>query len=148
MIENADTPSDETVHAWARLVRVSQDLIGRVEADLKAAGHPPLAWYDVLLELKRAEPERLRPYQLQDRMLLAQYNMSRLLDRMARARLILREPCVEDGRGHILTLTDEGRAVQRRMWPVYAAAISRHFGARLSAGEAATLAGILTKLKG
>ncbi|MBO6838306.1 MAG: winged helix-turn-helix transcriptional regulator [Alphaproteobacteria bacterium] len=147
MTETTDLPSEATIHAWARLVRVSQDLIGRVEADLKAAGHPPLAWYDVLLELRRAEPDRLRPYQLQERLLLAQYNMSRLLDRMAKAGLIQRVPCEEDGRGHILAITNEGQAVRRAMWPVYARAIARHFGDRLTAGEAETLTALLAKLK-
>lgn len=147
MIEKTDIPADATIHAWARLVRVSQDLIGRVEAELKSAGLPPLSWYDVLLELKRAEPERLRPYQLQEHMLLAQYNMSRLLDRMAKAGLILRQPCEEDGRGHILSLTDEGRSMQRRMWPVYADAIERHFGGCLTSDDVEALINLFSKLR-
>jgi hypothetical protein len=32
------------------------------------------------------------------------------------------------------------------MWPVYAAAVEEHFGARLSAEEARQLAGLLAKL--
>ncbi len=113
-------PSESAVRAWARLVRVQQALLAVVEHDLKAAGQPPLAWYDVLLELERAEHGRLRPHELERRLLLAQYTLSRLLDRLERAGLVRREPCGEDGRGHWVTLTTAGRERRAQMWPCYA----------------------------
>ncbi|MCC7348877.1 MAG: MarR family transcriptional regulator, partial [Variibacter sp.] len=77
-------PSAQAITAWARLVRVQQGLLAAVEADLKAAGFPPLAWYDALLELSRAPEGRLRPLELEKAMLLPQYGMSRLVDRLVR----------------------------------------------------------------
>ena len=67
---------------------------------LKSAGLPALEWYDVLLEIERAGP--LRPRDLQSRLLLAQSNLSRLLDRMERAGLIARGDCEQDGRGLVV----------------------------------------------
>lgn len=139
--------SDEAVTAWARLVRVSQAVLSRVEADLKAAGFPPLSWYDALLELERAKPDGLRPYQLQERMLLAQYNLSRLTDRLKKAGYIEREDCPDDGRGQVLKVTEEGCALLRSMWPVYRQAIVTHFADKLDAKETAALALTLTKLR-
>ena len=139
--------SDDAITAWARLVRVSGRLVQHVEADLKAAGMPPLAWYDALLELKRAGPRGLRPFQLQDEMLLTQYNMSRLVDRIVRAGHAERLPCNEDGRGHLVRITPDGRTLLRRMWPAYRAAIARHFAGRLEEREARELSGILARLK-
>ena len=78
-------PSEQAITAWARLVRTSQSLLPAVEADLKAQGFPPLAWYDALLELRRAGAEGLRSFELQEQMLLAQYNLSRLTDRLQKA---------------------------------------------------------------
>ena len=138
--------SDEAVTAWARLVRAQQALLSNVEADLKAAGFPPLAWYDALLELDRAKPGGLRPYQLQERMLLAQYNLSRLTERLAKAGYVDREECSEDGRGYVLKITKAGRDLLRRMWPVYRQAIRTHFAAKLTDGQAAALARTLKKL--
>ncbi len=46
-----------------------------VEQDLKKAGFPPLAWYDALLELSRAQ-HPLRPVELEKQMLLPQYSTS------------------------------------------------------------------------
>src|SRR5581483_11260207 len=139
-------PSEEVVTAWARLVRAEQALLGRIEGEIKEAGFPSLAWYDVLLELGRAEDGRLRPVELERRTLLAQYNASRLIDRMEKAGLVAREAHPEDGRGQLVAVTAEGRALQKRMWKVYGAAIARHVGARLSRGEAVQLAELLGKL--
>src|SRR5256885_14033843 len=102
------TPSDAVVTAWARLVRAREALVGAVERDLKAAGLPPLAWYDVLLELTRASNGRLRPFELEKETLLAQYNLSRLLDRLEKESLIAREPCDDDGRGQWEVITEKG----------------------------------------
>ena len=49
-------------------------------------GHPPLAWYDALLEIEKAGPDGLRPFELRKLLLLPQYGTSRLLDRMVTAR--------------------------------------------------------------
>jgi DNA-binding MarR family transcriptional regulator len=140
-------PSDAAVSAWVALVRAGQSVLAAVEADLKAAGFPSLAWYDALLELRGAGEAGLRPVDLEHRMLLAQYNVSRLVDRLARAGYVRRRPCPDDARASLLTVTAEGRDLQRRMWPVYAAAIERHLGAKLGDGEAAELARLLGSLR-
>jgi len=132
---------------WARFMRVSQAVLGAVEVDLKAAGFPPLAWYDAFLELRRVDPEGLRQFELQKHMLLAQYNMSRLVDRLVAVGFVRREPCPEDGRGQVICLTEKGRALIDAMWPAYRAAITAHFGGRLGADETAALGGMLEKLR-
>ena len=137
-------PAEEAVQAWVALIRAATAGLGQVEKALKAANLPPLAWYDVLWELERAGP--LRPRQLQARLLLAQYNLSRLLERMVAAGLVERAPCAEDRRGQLLAATVAGRETRARMWPVYAAAIEAAVGARLSADEARRLTGLLGRL--
>jgi DNA-binding MarR family transcriptional regulator len=128
-------------------MRISQYVLAVVEGDLKAAGFPPLAWYDALLELRRVEPEGLRQFELQRHMLLAQYNMSRLIDRLVEARLVRRQPCPQDGRGQVIYVTEKGRALIDAMWPAYRAAIAAHFGDRLDERQAEVLAGILESLR-
>lgn len=137
-------PSEAAVFAWTRLVRAHQAALSAIETALKAAGHPPLEWYDVLLELERAGP--LRPRDLQSRLLLAQSNLSRLLDRMTAAGVVERRPCDEDGRGHLVAASAAGRALRRRMWPDYAGAIGMVVGKRLEDGEARMLADLLGRM--
>jgi DNA-binding MarR family transcriptional regulator len=140
------SPSSATVATWARLLRVQHDLLAAVEADLKAGGFPPLAWYDALLELSRAGNGRMRPVELEKAMLLPQYSTSRLTGRLARAGLIAREVCPMDRRGQFIAITAEGRALQKRMWQAYAAAIERHIGSKLSKADAERLCALLAKL--
>jgi DNA-binding MarR family transcriptional regulator len=139
-------PSPQISDAWARLVRVQQALLDAVEADLKAADFPPLAWYDALLELSRAGGGKLRPLALEKAMLLPQYATSRLIDRLEKAGLIAREACPDDGRGQMIAITPSGRALRGKMWDVYGAAIDRHVGAKLSNEEARRLSELLGKL--
>ena len=139
-------PSEVTVKAWTRLVRARETVLGAIERDLKAADCLPLAWYDVLLELARAPEGRLRPFEIEKETLLAQYNLSRLLDRLEREGLVAREPCGDDGRGQWVIITENGRALQARTWKVYARAIQKHVGEKLDDRAAATLAELLGRL--
>ena len=85
-------PRDTVVRAWARLIKAQQIALASIETALKTAKLPPLAWYDALLELEGAGERGLRPSELQREMLLAQYNLSRLIDRIERAGYVERPP--------------------------------------------------------
>ena len=134
--------------AWVNLVRAERSVVDSVEAEVAAQQLPPLAWYDVLLELSRRPDRRLRQGDLQAKMLFAQYNLSRLLDRLEKAGLVRRETCPVDARSNWIVATPEGLALRERVWPAYASAIERHIAARLTTDEAATLAALLGKLVG
>jgi DNA-binding MarR family transcriptional regulator len=140
-----EKPCEATILAWSRLVRAGQAVFGSVEDDLKAAGLPPLGWYDVLLELRRAGGA-LRPVEIEDKLLIAQHNVSRLIDRLEKAGLAERRACKNDGRGQFVAITEKGLALLPTMWPVYRAAIQKHVGHQLEGAEAATLASLLGKL--
>jgi DNA-binding MarR family transcriptional regulator len=142
----ADTPTKTVIRAWARLMRAQQLALASIEQALKKAELPPLAWYDVLLEVERAGPDGLRPFELERAILLAQYNLSRLVDRIERAGYVERKACEADGRGQLIAITDEGKAIRRKMWPVYARAIEAGIGQRLSAKQADALDGLLGML--
>ncbi len=134
--------------AWTRLMRASRIGLAAIEDELKAAGLPPLSWYDALLELERAPAASLRPFELSAHLLLAQYNMSRLLARLAAGGLIVIGPCTDDRRGRIIRITRAGRALRKRIWAVYGPAIEKNLGARLTPGEARQLARLLGKITG
>lgn len=138
--------SDVVILAWANLVRTGSAVFQRVEEDLKRQGLPPVAWYDVLLELDRAPDGTLQQSEVQSRVLLAQYNFVRLLDRLQREKLLERKPCKVDGRSNVLRITEAGRALRRAMWPVYDAAIDANVGSHLAPDEAEALAQLLGKL--
>ena len=143
-----DQLSESHITAWARLIRASQDLLARVESDLKAGGFPPLVWYDVLLELRRAPDCRLRLSEIGGKILLSKSNVTRVIDRLEARGLATREGCPSDRRGAFAVITAAGRELLAQMWPAYRRSLTRHFGARLSEAEAARLAALLGRLNG
>ncbi|PBB29195.1 MarR family transcriptional regulator [Mesorhizobium sp. M1A.F.Ca.IN.020.06.1.1] len=141
------SPAPEAVKAWGRLMRVSRQLVEKTEYALKAGGLPPLAWYDVLHELAEAGEGGLRPFELIDRVLLAQYSVSRLLARLEADGLLEKLPVSDDGRGQTVRITPSGREMRRRIWAVYGASIAELMGDKLSAKELETLAALLGRLR-
>lgn len=138
--------NDAAVTAWVRLMKAQHAAHSQVEQAFKDGGFPPLAWYDVLWELERGEAGGMRPFELERELLVPQYGLSRLLERMAKAGYLERRPCEEDGRGQLILLTKEGRQLRRRMWQVYAPALKEAVGERLTEKEAVTLGRLLGKL--
>ncbi|TRC78906.1 winged helix-turn-helix transcriptional regulator [Mesorhizobium sp. WSM4307] len=146
MTEKA-TPSPEAIKAWARLMRVSRQLVESVEDALKEGGLPPLAWYDVLHELAEAGEGGLRPFQLIERTLFAQYNISRLLARLEADGLVEKLSVTDDGRGQTIRITAKGRETRRRMWTVYGRSIAELVGGKLSADELKMMSTLLGRLR-
>jgi len=127
-------------------MRVQSRVLAAVEQDLKKAGFPPLAWYDVLLELSRVPGGEMRPVELEKQMLIPQYSTSRLIDRLVDEGLAARRECKMDKRGLFVGITEAGRDLQKRMWSAYSAAIERHVGSKLSDADAMKLCGLLDRL--
>lgn len=138
--------TETTFRAWLRLLHARQSAFARVEAALKAAGLPPLSWYDALLELEHAGDDGLRPQQLEKELMLPQYSLSRLIDRIEGEGYVTRQAFSGDRRGQLIVITETGKALRRRMWPVYAEAIGEAFGRRLSDEDAAALDHLLAKV--
>ncbi|PWJ89814.1 DNA-binding MarR family transcriptional regulator [Mesorhizobium loti] len=141
------TPSPGAIKAWARLMRVSRQLMESAEEALKAAGLSPLAWYDVLHELAEAGEGGLRPFQLIERTLFAQYSISRLLARLEADGLVEKLPVADDGRGQTIRITANGRETRRKMWAVYGRSIADLVGAKLSADELTMVSALLGRLR-
>lgn len=131
---------------WALFLKAHAVLVEQVEARLAGAGLPPLGWYDVLWGLERAEGGRLRMHELAEKVALSRSNLSRLVDRLEEAGLVERERSAEDRRGAFAVLTDAGKAVRRKMWPVYEACIREYFGSIVSEDEARVLADVLRRM--
>ena len=101
--------------------------------------------YDVLYTLSKC-PEPLRMTELNRHVLLSQPALSRLVDRLAERGLVERGSDPADGRGVRLSLTDAGRAVQRKIGRRHARSVARAMTAELTPAELAQLETICRKL--
>src|SRR5919109_1889450 len=97
--------------AWRGLLRVHAALVRELDAELGAAHSLPLTSYDVLINLQAAPDKRMRMAELADTVLLSRSGVTRLVDRLVRDGLIVRDACESDGRGSFAVLTEAGGGV-------------------------------------
>lgn len=140
------TTHDPRQLAWARFVTAQAMLLERIEAALAQNDLPPLAWYDVLWILENAEGGQQRMHDLARKAVISRSNVTRLTDRMEKAGLVVRAECREDGRGTTCRLTDAGRQMRARMWPVYREQIGALFGSQIDEREATSVANIFERV--
>jgi DNA-binding MarR family transcriptional regulator len=103
--------SAEELGAWRGLLRVHSALVKALDAELLAGHHLPLTSYEVLINLQAAPGKRRRMAELADGVLLSRSGMTRLVDRLEKDGLLVRDACVSDGRGTFAVLTDKGEAL-------------------------------------
>ncbi len=132
--------------AWVLFLTAHAVLVEQIEVRLADAGLPSLAWYDVLWALERAGDRRLRMRELADMTVISRSNLTRLVDRLEAAGLVERERAEEDRRGAFAVITAQGRAMRKKMWPVYAAAICELFENHITEREAAQMGETLRRL--
>jgi len=140
------TLAEPASHAWAVFLTAHAVLVEGVEARLAQADLPSLGWYDVLWALERCGGGRRRMHELAELVVLSRSNLTRLVDRLEKAKLVRRVRSEDDRRGAYAEITAEGRKLRRRMWPVYAAAIEELFGAHLTKAETEAVGRALEKV--
>ena len=118
--------------AWRAFSEAHASVVGGLEREMQERQGLSLVWYDILVNLESARNGQLRMQVLADSVLLSRSGLTRLLDRMAAAGLVCREPCAEDRRGTYASLTDLGRRALVNAAPEHEAGIDRHFLDRLS----------------
>ena len=133
--------------AWRAVLRTHAAVTDQVERDLTDAGLPPLAWYDVLWALRESPRGRLRMGELAEQVTISRGGLTKLVDRIEKAGLLERRACPTDRRGFDAILTRDGKAMLRRMWPVYADALNRAFASELTTEQARAVAGGLKGLQ-
>lgn len=111
-------PNMHTTAIWVLLNVAHKQVNQTFEIELRRSGLPPASWYDVLWSLEQ-QSDGLRQFELEKMSLFSQVNLSRNLKRMIEDGLVLQVRAKNDGRGRILTITDEGKTMRAKMWEVY-----------------------------
>lgn len=119
-------PTEEETKLWLALNLTQRTIYRAMDSALKAKGLPPLRWYDVLWELERTKSNGLRPFEIEQKLIFEQSNLSRLLRRLVGEGLVEEFEFPGDGRGKVLQITAQGRRVRKQMWKVYGPLIHKH----------------------
>ena len=131
--------------AFLSVLRTAAVLSDELEQILKPEGMS-LAQYNVLRILRGAEPHGLCRNEVRDRMLTRMPDMTRLLDRMEKARLVERARSDSDRRLVTTRITDRAMQVLDRVEGAVTEEHRRRFS-HLSKPEIRTLIGLLERVR-
>ncbi|WP_243725381.1 MarR family winged helix-turn-helix transcriptional regulator [Actinomadura rubrisoli] len=131
---------------WRTMLRAQVRISRRLQADLLAHHDLALGSYDVLMHLGEAPDGRLRMNDLADRVLLSRSGLTRLVDRLQREGLVVRQSCTSDARGLFAVLTAAGRARLDAATPTYRQGVRDYVLSRLDEDDLRVFGHILGKL--
>ncbi len=140
----AAIPLKQANEAWEALMGAHTTLMRRFAAEDMWC-EVSLHEYDVLYTLSKC-PKAQRLGELGRHLMLSQPGLSRLVERLVERRLLERQPDPADARATLLSLTEEGRAVQRRVGRAHARSVADAMAARLTPDQMSTLAALAALL--
>ena len=136
----------DAVDAWGALYRAQVTVLRHLRADFPD-DEVSFTEYDVLFNLYRQPDRSLRIRDLNRHLLLTQPSVSRLLDRLAARGLVTKSVDPDDGRGTVVTLSESGLDVFRRVGAVHGEMIADRMTAALDQAELRRLAELTDKLR-
>ncbi|MCW3001276.1 MAG: MarR family transcriptional regulator [Conexibacter sp.] len=129
------TLDERELRAWRGLLRVHSSLSKALDAQLEREHGLPLTSYEVLRYLADAEGEKMRMCDLASSVLLSRSGLTRLVDRLERDGLLVRESCASDARGAFAKLTPAGHEKLGAARATHLAGVRSLFLAHLDAEE-------------
>jgi DNA-binding MarR family transcriptional regulator len=146
-ISTSACPSgDEKVVLFGLLLETNARLTKDLGAALESACQLPLAWFEVLLQLRQSEEGRLKMTQMADAIVHSTGGTTRLVDRLEEAGFVRREHCPNDRRSVYVAITGAGDAKLDEALSVHLTYLGENMGTRLDSSERETLAVLLAKL--
>ncbi|MEQ3551537.1 MarR family transcriptional regulator [Pseudonocardia nematodicida] len=139
-------PTREELASWRSFLRAHAGVTRTLETELELEQQLSLAAYDVLVQLSEAPGHLLRMTELADAVLLSRSGVTRLVDRLERAGLVVRAKVVGDGRGVTAQLTEAGYERLRIAATTHLRGVRRHFADRLDDDDLTDLERICRKL--
>lgn len=143
----AAPPLDPHREAWIALARTHAAVRGRLEEALTAAGMPPMAWFEVLVQLSRAPERRMKMGDLAEALVITRGGLTKLVDRLIKAGLLERTFCETDRRVSYATLLPAGAELMEEMRPVAGTELQAAFSANLSTAQAKQLRELLDRVR-
>jgi len=131
--------NDKKLVVWRGFLRAYSTIMKKLAQDLQAEHGLALTWYDVLVQLYKAEGQGLSMQALADGVILSQSGLTRLVDRMVTAGLVERHYCEVDRRVCYAKLTAEGMILLEKVRPTMWQRVDDYFLRHVDAEAAEVL---------
>ena len=137
--------TDDEMRAWRSFITTSMDLMRTIERDLQPYGLD-MGDYQLLVMLSEAPGHRLRMCDLASTLRLSRSGLTRRMEGVLDAKLVVRERDAEDGRSANAVLTPKGYALLKKAAPSHVASVRSRMIDLLSAGEIKAVGSAFTKI--
>jgi DNA-binding MarR family transcriptional regulator len=137
---------DERVVLFGLLLETNARLSKSLGLELEAACDLPLAWFEVLLQLRKAPEDRLKMNQIAEAIVHSSGGTTRLIDRLEEAGYVTRQLCPNDRRAIFVAISPRGNQKLDEALNVHLDYLEDNLAKRLSDQERSTLATLLNKL--
>lgn len=137
---------DPVLTALGLLVETCGGLHAIIAPELESFGFS-LSAFEVVLRLARSPGGRLRMAELTAQCTLTSSGLTRVVDRLERAGLVVREPCPSDRRGFYAVVTPGGLEQLAKALPAHTATIRRCYTEILEPDELDTFVATLRKIR-
>ena len=140
--------SQAELAAWQAFLHAHQQVIDKLDAELRAEHQLTLSDYDVLLRLARAPEGKLGMTELAKRIMFSPSGLTRVIDRLVRDGFVERLRDTADARVVFARLTENGRDTVRNAAKTHLRGIREHFAARLGQRHLRNVAAALELIAG
>lgn len=138
---------DHEQEVWRAYLDVMRLLTDRLQKQVNEDSAMSLGEYDVLVHLSEAPERQLRMSELAALVVHSRSRLTHTVGRMEKRGLVRREPCEQDGRGVLCTLTDEGHAVLTQAAPGHVEAVRNALFDPLTGADVAALGAAMEKVR-
>jgi DNA-binding MarR family transcriptional regulator len=129
----------EQQHSWRAFVLGSTLLMEQLDQELRREFRISLTEYEILVRLSERPGRVMRMAQLAAAVCHSRSRVTHTITRMEGAGLVVREHCLEDGRGVQARMTDAGFALLEKAAPLHVEGVRRHLVDVCSAEDFAAL---------
>jgi DNA-binding MarR family transcriptional regulator len=127
--------TDDELAAWHGMLTVYSRIMRDLDRDLLACHQISVREFDVLITLVNAPDQGLRMSDLAEQVMLSPSGLSRLVDRLARERLVERRSAPDDARSVQVVVTEAGEARLNSARPTHNTVIRAHLTDHLTPQE-------------
>jgi len=128
------------------LLRLHTTLVRGLDAELQTANGLSVSAFEVMNWLAYAPGRQMRMSAIASSVLLSLSGITRLVERLEREGLVRREPCPDDRRGSLATLTEAGLDRLREARLTHAAGVRRRLLDLLTPAEVEALGALWRRL--
>ncbi len=133
--------------AWGGFLGSYAKLNRIIEEDLQAHSHITHVEFEVLLRLSWSENHRMRIQDLAAESILTRSGVSRVVERLEKAGLVIREEAPEDRRGAYAILTEAGAERYQIAAQKHSECVRKNFTSKFSQAELETMGAFWKRLE-